>query len=266
MIPLKKIIKKIVPKSVLNLYASYLRYNEIRQNRGSVYFCPICKKSFNQLNQFGDPPRKNAMCFKCHSLERHRLLYWFLETKINLFTSVKNISLLHFAPEVFLFNKITSTPGITYHPVDYDPAIYHKKGLTEVNFTDITNIPHSGNTFDLIICNHVLEHIPDDAKAISEIYRVLKPGGQALLMIPIDFKRKKTYEDFSITSMEDRKIHFGQEDHVRWYAMDFVERLKDAGFLVQFEDEAIGLTSALRKKMAIPDVEILFVCTKNKVQ
>ncbi len=118
---------------------------------------------------------------------------------------------------------------------------------------DITNIPYSDCEFDVIVCSHVLEHVSDDRKAISELFRILKPGGWALLLVPIDPSRKETFEDPTITSPEERLHYFWQEDHVRLYGLDYRDRLEAAGFIVNIEDVHQNLSEAQQKRYGVFD-------------
>ena len=127
---------------------------------------------------------------------------------------------------------------------------------------DITNIPLDNNYFDVIICNHVLEHIEDDKKALMELYRILKPGGIAILQVPISFIMKQTFEDPTITTPEQREKEFGQHDHVRIYGMDYPEKIQSVGFDVEtysFREDK-GVKRA--KKFGVLEDEKLFIGKK----
>ena len=177
----------------------------------------------------------------------------FLKEKTNLFSD--RLRLLHVSPKYSLSRRLTKIPGIEFVGVDLDgrPHVSHK--------IDITEIPFESKSYDAIICIHVLEHIEEDRKAIRELFRVLKPGGWALISVPIDF-RQKTYEDTSIVSPEVRKQLFGEEQHVRVYGYDFIDRLKEAGFDVQL-DRAADLPLDDREKYGLLDNENVWYCTKS---
>ncbi|MBK8554775.1 MAG: methyltransferase domain-containing protein [Lewinellaceae bacterium] len=146
----------------------------------------------------------------------------------------ENLSLLHVSPEKMLFRKFKTLPGIQYVPADkFDPGYHYPAGTVNM---DITDIQYPDAHFDAVICSHVLEHVPDDAKAMKEIHRVLKPGGWAIMLVPIDANLEKTFEDASITDPEARLKAYGQSDHVRQYGMDFGKRLENAGFTVKRDD------------------------------
>jgi SAM-dependent methyltransferase len=209
---------------------------------GNSCFCPFCKKSFRKFLPGGfDLPvlfekqiigagyRLNNVCPRCYSLDRDRLVYLFLHEKTNIFTAP--VKVFHVAPEGCLRALLNSMPNVTYRSgVKYLEGYYYEKST---NLLDITELPFENENFDVIICNHVLEHIQDDTKAIRELYRVLKPGGWAILQVPISKMLPKTFEDPSVASAEERERVFGQFDHVRIYGLDYKDRLAKAGFTVR---------------------------------
>ncbi|MGB5334032.1 MAG: class I SAM-dependent methyltransferase [Woeseiaceae bacterium] len=183
--------------------------------RGSGRFCPVCEAEAKVFLSFGSPPRPEAQCWRCHSLERQRFLWHFLMTRC-LPNYSDDVTFLHIAPEACLAAGLRRR-----YPKGYVSADLLRD---DVDVTlDITNSHFPDAEFDLICCSHVLEHVDDDRAAIREIYRMLKPGGTALLMVPIT--EDVTYEDPSVTSPEEREAKFGQSDHVRAYGRDFVERV-----------------------------------------
>ncbi len=196
--------------------------------RGNNVECICCGRTALSFLPAGYKKRPHAKCVYCNALERHRLLWHYLQTekKIQLFSG----KLLHIAPERIFYDKLYPLLSANYFPVDLEPDANKHGGQTKP--MDVTKMNFSDNFFDGIICNHVLEHIPDDRKAMQEIYRVLKPGAWALLNVPIDATRKATYEDFKITDPQQRLSVFGQQDHVRIYGTDYTERLKQSGFYV----------------------------------
>jgi SAM-dependent methyltransferase len=194
-------------------------YNKIALRKQLV--CPICGGRFARFLTTGDPPRKNAECPGCGSYERHRLLWLYLQNKTSFFK--EKLKILHFAPEQVLQDKFFRMKNIDYVSADLNSprAQYHM---------DIMEMSFPSETFDVILCNHVLEHVPDDAKALGELYRVLKFGGWAIVQVPIDPAMKLTLEDPNIKSAADRLKFYGNEDHVRQYGVDYEQRLKKAGF------------------------------------
>jgi SAM-dependent methyltransferase len=192
--------------------------------------CPCCNHEYKHFAPFGNPKRANAWCPNCESLERHRLLWIYLENETDMFR--RPIRLLHVAPETVFFKKFASMPKIEYHPVDLFPNMY-PKGTKSF---DITNNTTPDNSFDVIICNHVFQYIQDDRLAMSEIFRLLKPDGFAILQVPIKKSLEKTYEDDSITDPLEREKAFGLKEHVRFYGPDYQNRLASCGFKVDVVD------------------------------
>lgn len=195
----------------------------------TAVFCPVCDKQYQAFLPFGIVKRERAKCPGCGLLERHRHLWLFLETQ-NIFSN-KSIRLLHWAPEPALYKKFRSLQNIDYTPVDIDPVRYRKLSI-EVTKMDITAIEWQDNYFDGTICSHVLEHIIDDRTAMKELARVLKPGGWAIIIVPLYYDLPVTFEDPTIVHPKDRLKYFDQEDHVRKYGFDIKKRLEEAGFIV----------------------------------
>lgn len=228
--------------------------------RGNNNYCPICEHSFVTFLPYGVRKRPNAQCPGCQSLERQRLI-WMFARQQGLFE--RPLRLLHVSPEKVFFNKFSKDPRIDYVPVDkfapgYDGA--YPKGTQNV---DITDIPFPDNSFDAILCIHVLEHVPDDALAMRELYRVLKPSGWAIIQVPLDKKRDTTYEDFSIVDPQAREQAFGQPDHVRWYGLDYADRLSAAGFEVTVSPFAQTFPDAEVFRLGLPLDEDIYYCTKR---
>lgn len=227
------LLKQIFPHRFLKQFKLTVR--KIRYV-GNKYNCPVCKSNVRQWKPLGyDLPviiekqivgggYRLAMCPVCESSDRIRLLYLFLKNRTNIFS--ENIKLLHIAPEPSLEFIFKHQDNIDYLTTDMAPEMVMEQ-------MDITNIKYPENNFDAIICNHVLEHINDDLKAMKELYRVLKPGGWVILQVPFSKILEKTFEDLSITTPEDREQFFGQADHVRIYGKDYATRLKQAGFEVE---------------------------------
>jgi len=218
-------------------------------------YCPICDDFFH-FNVYGISNRVNAECTNCGSLERHRLLWMFLHKKLKIENyKGTNKSLLHIAPENCFNNIFTKIFGEKYLTADLNSPDVKEK-------MDITNIQHGDNTFDFIICNHVLEHIVDDIKALEELYRVLKNIGWLILTVPI--KREKTKENFLIQTENERLVVFGQSDHVRIYGKDFIRRLSSVNFYVTAIKANDFITDTECNKMSCPNDKTLFFCTKKR--
>jgi len=224
---LKEFAEKIVPRKYLRVAGMYFLRAQNFRYKGDNIECCCCKKKHSRFLPYGKVNyREFAMCPWCLSLERHRLIWMYLEQKTNIYTD--EINLLHFAPEHQLQERFVKENNINYLSCDLDmPTAMEKQ--------DITNLTYEDNRFDAIICNHVLEHIPDDNKAMSELFRVLKPNGWAILQTPM-LVDLKTREDFSITDPKEREKVFGQNDHVRIYGMDKKDRLEKVGFTVLVDD------------------------------
>ncbi len=180
--------------------------------------CPMCGKALRIYWPYGVMLRPGAQCPHCRGLERHRTLYMYFE-KHDLFDK-ENMSLLHFAPEKAFIDLFSSKKNIDYWPVDINPNM---PGIRRT--ADITDIPFEDESMDVIICNHVMEHIPDEGKALREMYRVLKKGGIAVINVPLDENRAETFENPEYNTPELRLKYFGQHDHVRIYGRDYEKRL-----------------------------------------
>lgn len=227
--------------------------------QGNNVQCPCCGARYITFLPAGIVKRANAACINCGSLERHRLLWLFMKQQGELFS--KKIKLLHVAPEKLYYKKFASLDNIEYYPTDLNPAGYGygKKTLK----MDITGIKFNDDFFDVIICNHVLEHVPDDTKAMREMHRVLKPGCWALINVPIDMSRENTFEDVNINDPKKQLELFGQPDHVRIYGKDYITRLQDAGFAVEVIDYAKNFDEATRFKYGLKASELIFLCRKT---
>ncbi|WP_420909557.1 class I SAM-dependent methyltransferase [Eudoraea chungangensis] len=196
--------------------------------KGNKYTDPIDGKHFRKFLPYGyESPRENVLSPSTLSLERHRLLWLYLKRETDFFT--KDYEVLHFAPEQAFYKRFKKLPFKTYTTTDLNSPLAEVKA-------DICALPFEDNSFDIILCNHVLEHIPDDKKAMSELYRVMKPSGWGIVQIPQDLKRETTYEDNSITDRKERAKIFGQYDHVRVYGRDYFDRLRNVGFTVNEVD------------------------------
>jgi predicted SAM-dependent methyltransferase len=249
-----KTILNITPRPLL-IKASYLVRPFISfYLRGSRYTDPIDGKSFRKFLPYGyETQRENVLGPGTLSLERHRLLWLYLQST-DFFTNSKKV--LHVAPEQCFHKRFKQQKNLEYLTTDlYSP-------LADVK-ADICDLPFKDDSYDVIFCNHVLEHIEEDTKAMQELYRVLKPGGLGIFQIPQDISKKITYEDSSITSSEERKKHFGQYDHVRIYGKDYFNKLRNVGFEVEeIKSSSIVRTEDIEKYCLSP-FEILPVCRKN---
>jgi predicted SAM-dependent methyltransferase len=223
--------------------------------RGSSVECPCCGKKFSTFKMWdpNDPEDKNKVCPGCGSQSRHRTILLYLQKETNIFS--ERARLLHFAPEIFLIGHFRKNKLLEYYTADlFSPYSQYT--------IDITNIAFPENSFDRIICLHVLEHIVEDRKAMTELFRILKPGGWALVQVPTDYTLDSTVEDASVTSPDRRKEMFGQHDHVRICGNDYADRLKNAGFNVDRVDYLKRLDAPLKQKYGLMEREDFFICTK----
>lgn len=241
---------------------------KLAQHAGSTYHCPFCGYNARDLEIVGhDLPvllekhvigggKRAAGCYKCHSRDRERLLYAFLIEELKI-GDHKNLRVLHIAPEPKLSAVLQKLNLEAYVCGDLFTEGYEY--AAHVQNMNVMAIPYEDNHFDYVLCNHVLEHIPEDTNAMKEIFRVLKPGGSAILQVPISKNSGHTVEDFSIEDPKKREERFGQFDHVRIYGQDYVQRLESVGFKMN----RINISEKYQKLGVNPE-EDLFVCEKQK--
>ena len=224
--------------------------------KGTTFTDPIDGKSFKMFLPYGyGKQRNNVLSPSTLSLERHRLLWLYLNDKTDFFTSLEKKKVLHFAPEQAFYKLFRNQKNLDYTTTDLFSPLADVKA-------DICNLPFQDNSYDIILCNHVLEHIPDDTKAMQELFRVLKTGGMAILQIPQDLSRATTFSDDSITNQKERAAIFGQYDHVRIYGRDYFDKLRSIGFTVIEEDYTHKITAELVEKYCLAKGEIIPVCFK----
>ena len=224
--------------------------------KGDKFTDPIDGKSFKKFLPYGyGVQRENALSPSTLSLERHRLMWLFLQDETDFFTSIKKQKVLHIAPEQCFLDIFRKQKNLEYTTSDLESPIADVKA-------DICNLPFNDNSYDIVFCNHVLEHIPDDTKAMQELYRVLKPGGMGIFQIPQDLSREKTFEDNSITDRKERAKIFGQYDHVRVYGRDYFDKLRSIGFNVKEIDYTKKIAPEKLERFALMKGEILPVSYK----
>jgi SAM-dependent methyltransferase len=218
---------------------------------GSDVTCPICEKSYKKFLPYGRiNTRANALCPNCLSLERHRLIWVYLKETTNFFS--QKLDVLHIAPEACFIKRFEKLHGDHYITADIESPLAKVK-------MDIHSIPFSENTFDVVLCNHVLEHVNNDITAMSEIRRVLKPGGFSIMQVPFfNPVPEMTIEDATITDPRAREKVFGQDDHVRKYGKDYPQRIERAG-LKAVEDNFVNeMSEEKRKKFGLVKGEMIF--------
>ena len=216
--------------------------------------CPICKKNVRIFWPYGVMLRPGAQCPRCGALERHRTLWLFFENR-SLFDK-PDMKLLHFAPEAAFLNQFKTLKNVDYWPVDLNPNM---PGVRKA--VDITDIPFEDESMDVIICNHVMEHIPDENRALSEMYRVLKRDGVAVINAPVDQARETTFENPEYNTPELRLKYFGQHDHVRIYGRDYGERLAKV-FKVEVLEPNRSLTAEQLKAYGVWEGDRVYLCRK----
>ena len=265
-------LKNIIPrklgyqlKNIRSVVRGYLY-------KGDQYYCPICRHSFKTMLPGGfDLPvikeqeivgggyRQNNICPRCQSTDRDRLVYLYLKENTAFFTAPQQV--LHVAPEQSLFRVFSKLPNLTYTAgTKYQEGFYYSDELPVI---DLRALSYNDNTFDFVIANHVLEHIKEEGKVLDEIFRVLKPGGIAILQVPIANKLQTTFEDPTILTKSDREKYYGQFDHVRLYGTDYPDRLSAVGFVVTKTKPGVKswpMTDA--ERYALNGNEYLYVATK----
>ena len=249
-----KIILNTIPRPIL-IRLSYLARPILAFFlKGNTFTDPIDGKSFKTFLPYGyGNQRNNVLSPSTLSLERHRLLWLYLKNETDFFTVPKKI--LHFAPEQAFYKRFRKMKNLEYVTTDLNSPLADVKA-------DICNLPFKDEEFDVILCNHVLEHIPDDTKAMQELYRVMKVGGLGIFQIPQDLNREKTFEDNSITDQKERAKIFGQYDHVRIYGRDYFDKLRSIGFKVEEVDYTATLSEADIIKYCLAKSEIIPVVRK----
>lgn len=219
---LSKFILNKIPRPFLISLSVFFRPLVVLFFQGTKFTDPIDGNSYRKFLPYGyGKSRENALSPGTLSLERHRQMWLFLQNETEFFIKAQKV--LHIAPEQEFLRKFKKMKNLDYTSADlYSPIVDVK--------ADILDLPFPDESYDVVFCNHVLEHIENDAKAMSELYRVMKKGGWGIFQVPMKNSLEKTYEDFSITDKKERMKHFGQYDHVRWYGLDYFERLQKAGF------------------------------------
>lgn len=250
-----KFVVRTIPRPMLIRLGSAFSFLFAALYRGNRYECPICRGHFRKMFPWGNKGEANRLCPKCLSLERHRLLWLYLKNKTDFFTAP--LKVLHIAPEQPFIKRFRSLKNLDYTTADLVSPIADVK-------MDIQDIPFEENTFDIVICNHVMEHIPDEPKAIREVFRVLKNNGWAILQVPIDINKNETYEDPTITDPKEREIHFGQYDHIRFHGLDYPKRLEAGGFTVVNDKYLFEFDEKTRDLYRLPKDEIIYLCKKVK--
>lgn len=250
-------ILRTIPRPILiklsllfSKIAPYLYY-------GNTYEDPISGKTYRKFLPYGysgRAKRKNVLCPGSLSLERHRLLWLYLKQKTDFFT--KPHKMLHIAPEQCFYKLFKAQKNLDYLTGDYNSPI------ADIHF-DLHKAPFEDNSFDVIFCNHVLEHVEDAHQCMKELYRVMKPGGWGVFQVPLDTTGAKTLEDKSIVTEEDREKHYWQKDHVRLFGLDYKDKLAAVGFNVTVDDFVNAISPELQERYRLPKGEMIYLCRKG---
>jgi SAM-dependent methyltransferase len=250
----KTVTRRLVP----HRYRPLLRrwYNELSWwvYAGDAVACNCCGGRFRRFRSWSDSKNMlQPMCPRCGSLGRHRVDWLFLSKRTDLLD--RTIRLLHVAPEPALQRCFELLPNVSYLSADYDSALAMEQ-------MDITDIEYPDESFDAIVCNHVLEHVEDDLGAMRELCRVLRPDGWALLQVPVDASRAVTFEDSGVTNPRERVRVFGQHDHVRIYGSDYADRLARAGFAVAVHDVVSTVPESDVHELGLDARETIYFCRR----
>lgn len=256
---MKKIYKYLLnklPRPLLIRLSYIFKFFAPVLYRGNKVECPVCERSFSKFLSYGSnvAHRENVLCPYDLTLERHRLMWLYLKRKTAFF-SAKNLKVLHIAPEQCFLPHFKKQQNLNYTTADLVSPI------ADLHF-DLHDIPLEDNQYDVVFCNHVMEHVDDPIRCMSELNRVMKPGGWAIMQVPQDMNREVTYEDKSITSPEEREKHFWQKDHVRLFGKDYPNYLEKSGFKVDEFDLNTEFDTTEVSKFRLMQKEILYIARK----
>lgn len=245
---------RVIPRKYLQLFSHWVARLLGLFYIGNKVTCNVCGHHFRKFLPYGRKARANALCPNCLSLERHRMMWLYLTDRTEFFD--QELRILHIAPELCFINRFQAIHNGNYITADLESPLAKVK-------LDVLNMPFKEGEFDVVFCNHVLEHVADDHKAMVEIFRVLKKGGWGILQVPLYYPlADKTLEDDTITDPREREKVFGQDDHIRRYGKDYITRLREAGF----EAQEIWLTKEIPvaevKRFALPEDEPIFYVQK----
>ena len=243
-----------IPRKYLQLFSRPVLNALALFYRGKRVHCPVDGRSYRKFLPYGRiHPRPNALCPGSLTLERHRLLWLYLQERTDFFE--KPIRLLHVAPEICFVERFERLPRIDYISADLDSPWAQVK-------MDLHDVPFADNSFDVVLCNHVMEHVRDDMQCMREILRVLKPGGWAIIQSPT-YDLETTYEDPSIVNPKEREQAYGQDDHLRRYGHDYGDRLRQAGFMVTEDDYVKHFSDEQIRYYALLPEELIYFCKKK---
>jgi len=253
---MKKLISwtiRYIPRRYLQLFSHLFLRVAAFFYRGNNVSCNVCGNQLRKFLPYGRKARENALCPHCLALERHRLMWLYLEQKTGFFKD--NLKVLHVAPELCFIDRFNQLSNLEYITGDLESPLAQVK-------MDIHHIPFEAETFDVVFCNHVMEHVEDDIAACAEINRVLRKGGWGIIQSPV-YDMEKSIEDPSITDPAERERVFGQRDHVRKYGKDYADRLRKSGLQIEEDVFVTTLPGEVVKLHGLPPEEIIFVCRKG---
>ncbi len=253
---LYKFLLNTLPRPLLIRLSSVFRLFAPILFKGNQVECPVCERKFRKFLSYGSSVahRENVLCPYDLTLERHRLMWLYLKQESDFFTA-PHLNVLHIAPEQCFYKQFKKQSNLNYLTGDLVSPI------ADLHF-DLHHIPLEDNTYDVIFCNHVMEHVDDALVCMKELFRVMKPGGWGIMQVPQDHQNEITFEDKSITTPEDREKYYWQKDHVRLFGKDYPEWLSKAGFKVEIAFENNPLTAELIEKYRLQKEEILHIVRK----
>lgn len=246
-------IIRYVPRKYLQLVSHFFLRVLAVFYQGNQVACNVCTHQYRKFLPYGRKARENALCPNCLALERHRLMWMFLEQKTNFFSA--KLKVLHIAPELCFIDRMEAMGNLDYVTADLESPLAKVK-------MDVLDMPFENESFDVVFCNHVLEHVEDDIQACKEINRVLKPDGWGIIQSPV-YEMPETLEDKSITDPAERERLFGQRDHVRKYGQDYAKRLSGSGLMVTENLFVKELDRETILRYALPEKEIIYYCQKG---
>lgn len=252
-----KFVLNNIPRPILIRLSYIFKFFAPIVLKGNNVECPVCNKKFRKFLPYGynNHQRDNVLCPYDLTLERHRLMWVYLKTKSNFFKD--NLKVMHIAPEQCFYKIFRNQKNLDYTTGDLESP------LADIHF-DLHKIPLEDNKYDVIFCNHVMEHVENDKQCLEELFRIMKPGGWGIFQVPIDYSRSTTYEDSTITDPKDREKHFWQYDHVRLYGTNYPKVLRSAGFKVEEYDYKKELKEEVYKKYSFQEEEMLYIVRKPK--
>lgn len=227
---------------------------------GDAKYCPCCRTGFSRFMEVG-PKREPILCPRCRSTGRDRMFWFFWEKHQELLQP--GMSILHIAPEDVLYRRFKNIPGVNYVAGDkFLPqfANTYPKGTIYVDLTDMGQF--ADNSFDFIYCSHVLEYIKDDRKALSELFRVMKPGKSGIISVPINYGHLVTLEDETITDPLEQERLYGDKGHLRYYGTDYMDKVKEAGFQTEFVPITDFISIEMIEKSALEPRDVIHLCRK----